>query len=110
MTDTPTDAPAQGNPIVPTPPPALKDVPFPILLLAAVIVGASVYYVAQIDSKSGWLLAFLILLAIAFAHPTFSNELTQILSSLPGSTPNTQATSTDNSSNGVATPTSALGG
>lgn len=50
-------------------------VPFPILVLAMIIVGSGIFYVAQYDAKAGWLLALLILLAIGFAYPSFGSEL-----------------------------------
>ena len=72
-----------------------------MLVLASLVVGAGIYYVAKIDAKSGWLLALIILMAIAFAHPNFSGELTSILKTT-GATPaggNTPASS--GSPNGV---------
>lgn len=69
-----------GNGIVtPGPMPTqLADVPFPMLVLAAVIVGAGIYYVSQWDKASGWALAFLILLTVAFGYPAFGSEITKL--------------------------------
>jgi len=59
-----------------------------MLVLAAIVVGAGIYYVAQWDETAGWLLAGLILLGIAFAYPTFPGEISKIFgatSSAPSS-------------------------
>jgi len=56
-------------------PAGAASIPFPMLVLAAIVVGAGIFYVSQYDSTSGWLLAGLILLAIAFAYPTMAGEI-----------------------------------
>jgi len=77
-----------GSPGVGTPPASTPGAPatakaalsFPMLILAAVIVAAGIYVVDQIDSKAGWLLAFLVLLGVAFGYKDFGNELTGLFS------------------------------
>jgi len=59
-------------------------IPFPMLVLAAIVVGAGIYYVAQWDDTAGWLLAGLILLGIAFAYPTFPGEISKIFGATSG--------------------------
>jgi|SRR5215471_13809348 len=71
---------------------------FPTVALAAVIVGAGIYIASQYDTKAGWLLAFIILLAIAFRYPSFGDEITKLLSA-PVSN---QQTSSDVSTEGNA--------
>ena len=108
MTETPADAPpGTGNRIVPTPT-TIKDIPFPMLLLASLVVGAGIFYVAKFDTKAGWLLAFIILLAIAFAHPNFSDELTTLLKT---ATPNAPTSAVTGGANGVVVgPTGPISG
>jgi len=73
-----------GNAIVPTP---SVQASFPLLALAAVIVGAGVFLVAEWDRRAGWALAFLLLLGIALRYPSFGAELVKLLG---GSAPNQQ--------------------
>jgi hypothetical protein len=56
--------------------------PFPILALAAMVVGAGIYMVDRIDPRAAWLLAFLILLTIAFKYPSFGGELSKVFTSV----------------------------
>jgi hypothetical protein len=64
---------------------------FPILALAAVIVSAGIYVVDRADARAAWLLAFLILLTIAFKYPSFGGELTKLLGSTSAPPSNQQS-------------------
>lgn len=72
----------------------MKD--FPTVAFAAVIVGAGIFMVDQFDARAAWLLAFLILLTIAFRYPSFGDELGKILG---GS--NSNSTTGDNQESNV---------
>jgi hypothetical protein len=74
----------------------MGNVSFPMLIFAGIIVSAGIFYASQWDSTSGWLFAFLILLTIAFAYPTFGSELSKLL----GNTTSTTVLSPNAASNG----------
>ena len=52
---------------------------FPNLVLATIIVSSGIYIVDQYDSRAAWLLAFLVLLVVAFRYKNFGNELLGLL-------------------------------
>ena len=52
----------------------------PTLILAGVIVGVSIFLISEANSKAGWGLAVVLLLAYAAAHDTFGHELVLLLS------------------------------
>src|SRR6266496_3255361 len=81
MSDIPS---GEGNPIVP---PSREAVSFPMLIFAALVVGAGIYVVSEITPAGGWLLAFLVLLIVAFSYRDFGNEIVQLFS---GVAPNQQ--------------------
>jgi hypothetical protein len=68
------------------------EIPFPELVFAAVIVGAGIYYLYTVDSRAGWALAGLVVLAIAFGYPQFQTELTAILKNIQTVTPGNTVT------------------
>lgn len=70
----------EGNRIVPNPKEPLG---FPTLVLAAVIVSAGIYMVDQMSPKAAWLLAFLVLLGVAFGYRSFGDELVKLLGGSP---------------------------
>lgn len=82
----PNNQPPQGNAIVPNPPQKLS---FPALILAGVVVTGGIYIADEIDSRAAWLLAFLILLGIAFSYRSFGDELVSLVS---GASTNQQTT------------------
>lgn len=69
--------PGEGNRIVPNPPEALG---FPTLVFAAMIVAAGIWVVSEMDNRAGWLLAFLVLLGVAFRYKSFGDEIIGLLS------------------------------
>lgn len=60
-----------------------------MMVLATLVVGAGIYVVDQFDSRAAWLLAFLVLLGVAFGYKDFGNQLTSLL----GGTPQQQSNS-----------------
>jgi hypothetical protein len=51
-----------------------------MLVLAALVLASGIWIVDKIDETAAWLLAFLLLLTLAFSYKTFSDELTGLLS------------------------------
>lgn len=70
----------EGNRIVNPPKEPLG---FPTLVLAAVIVSAGIYVVDQMSPKAAWLLAFLVLLGVAFGYRSFGDEIVKLLGGAP---------------------------
>lgn len=57
---------------------------FPTLILAALVVASGIYIADQFDERAAWLLAFLVLLGIAFRYRKFGDELSGLLSAQSG--------------------------
>lgn len=58
--------------------------PFPMLIFAAMIVAAGIYAVDEAyNSRAAWLLAFLVMLTIAFRYQHFGDELIQMFGGSP---------------------------
>jgi hypothetical protein len=76
--------------------------PFPVLALAAVIVGAGIYAVDRVDNRAAWLLAFLILLTIAFKYPSFGNELSTLLGASKSNQQNANAPTTQGNTGNIS--------
>jgi len=59
--------------------------PFPLVMLAAVIVSAGIWLADEINPRAAWALALLVLLTVAFGYSHFGDQLVQIFGGKPSS-------------------------